>query len=155
MPAATPRSLLTSRSFAVEQLLCRRSRARADLVARAEQLGAFVSIGTSEKSPRLFLNFHTPIGRDMWPIAINPGLGKLVLFLRFLKSHPAFADEAVRAELVDRMEQATGVKIQGDNLGGFPFFPVQVVTEAGAIQQIIEVLEWAVAVASSPAPPTV
>jgi hypothetical protein len=124
------------------------------LVDRAEALGGFVSIGTSAKSPRLFLNFHTPVGRDIWPIAINPGPGKLVLFLRYLKHHPAFADETQRAELVARMEAATGRPATGDNLGGFPFFPIDVVTAPGVVDEVVGALEWALKLATTPGPAT-
>lgn len=120
-----------------------------DLVARAEALGSFVTIGTNKKSPRLFLNFHTPCGSDMWPIGINPGPGKLVLFLRNLKTHPAFADEAVRGELVAGMERATGLAILGDNLGGFPYFPVEVLIQDGVVDSILDVLRWTIAEASA------
>lgn len=121
------------------------------LVARAKAMDdfGFVSVGTGAASPRLFLNFKTKgTGRTYWPIAINPRPGKLVLFLRYLKHHPAFEDEAVRAEFADRMGKAVGQEVQGDNLGGFPWLPIGCLVEPGVVDEVGEVLEWVIATAN-------
>lgn len=131
------------------------------LVARAEALEAFVSIGRGERSPRLFLNFpHPTRSKPYWPLAVNPRPGKVVLFLRYLAYQPAFEDEQVRADYVDRMAQAIGKPLHGaDRLGGFPFFDVEELTDPARLDAVTGVLAWVVSqveaeAATTGGPPT-
>ena len=116
------------------------------LVTRAAALGSFVSIGRGERSPRLFLNFPHPVrSKPYWPLAVNPKPGKVVLFLRYLKYQPAFEDEQVRADYVDRMGQAIGKPLHGaDRLGGFPYFDVAEITDPAKLDAVVGVLKWVV-----------
>jgi hypothetical protein len=124
-----------------------------DLVGKAEALGAFVSVGAGERSPRLFLNFRTEGSeRTIWPIAINPRPGKVALFLRYLKYHPSFEDDDVRLELVERMSTAVDREIDRDRLGGFPGFHVSALTNDGAVDRVVDVLRWAKSVADAQGP---
>lgn len=125
-------------------------RAVDEFVQRAEQLGAFLSVGTDPKSPRLFLNFHTAgTGKQYWPIAINPRPGKVALFLQYLRHHPAFADEEVRLELVSRMSEAAGTQIDTGKLDGRPGFPVGRLAAPGIVDACIDVLAWVIATADA------
>lgn len=112
------------------------------LVGWAEASGAFVSIGTDPKSPRLFLNFHTAgSGRTYWPLAINPRPGKVALFLQYLKHHPAFVDDDRRLEFVEKMSAATGFAIDA-RLGGRPGFPVDRLLQPDVLEAVEDVLRW-------------
>jgi hypothetical protein len=116
----------------------------------SERHKGFVSIGTSAKSPRLFFNYRTGgDGRTYWPLAINPRPGKLVLFLRYLRHHPSFEDDDIRAEFVERMAAAVGHELSGDNLGGFPWAPVSLLATPGTTDRIVEVLDWVTATANA------
>ena len=123
-----------------------------DLVARAEKLGAWVSIGPGASKPRLFLRFRTASpGRAYRPIGVNPKLGRVVLPLRDLRHQPAFADESVRADYIDRVAKAIGSPVTGeDKVGGFPWFPVGRLTSPGVLDGLVEVLKWVVATADAP-----
>jgi hypothetical protein len=114
------------------------------LVAAAGELGAFVSIGTDARNPRLFLNFRTPgSGRLYWPLAINSRAGKVALQLRYLAKTPQFANEERRYEFVSRCSQAIGSTIDAPLLDGFPGFHVHALTTAGAVDRMVDVLTWA------------
>jgi hypothetical protein len=120
------------------------------LIDGALERGAFVSIGTSARSPRLFVNFRTATtGRVYWPLVIDPRPGKLSLFLRYLRHHPAFEEESVRAELVDRVAAAVRQPVRGDNLAGFPWVPVACMSEPQVVDDLLRVFDWVVGVADA------
>jgi hypothetical protein len=123
------------------------------LVQRAADLDAWLTFGTAAANPRAFLNLRAADSqRVYWPLVINPRPGKFVLFLRVLKHRPAFEDEAVRAEYLDRMAAALGRTVDGtENLAGHPWFPVSTLTAPGAIDAVIEVLQWVTATTDRPA----
>ncbi len=122
--------------------------AAAQLVTGAKKRGARVTIGTSVRSPKLFLNLDTKgTGRTYWPLVLDPRPGKLSLFLRYLRNHPAFEDDAVRAEFVERMSSAAGTTVLGDNLDGLPSLPVTCLTEDGVVQRVLSTLDWVIQVA--------
>jgi hypothetical protein len=120
------------------------------LVAWAKKAGGFVSIGTDESSPRLFLNFHTSgDGKLYWPLAVNPRSGKVALFLQYLKHHPSFEDDDVRLQFVQRMSGATGFAIDENRLGGRPGFPVEKLIDPGVLSRVEDVLRWVISTADS------
>lgn len=124
-----------------------------DLVKRADAFGAFPSIGTDARNPRLFINFKTKgTGRDYWPLGFNSRAGKVAIQLRWLANHPAFADEDRRAEIVTRIGNAIGLTIEAPRLDGFPGFPVEALTKPGAVERLTEVLRWMAEIADASVP---
>jgi hypothetical protein len=113
------------------------------LKERSEAAGAFSSFGTDQRNPRLFINLRgTPNGRTFWPLAVNPRHGTVALQLRWLAKHPAFAEEAVRREFVDRCRDAIGHEIDAPRLDGFPTFPVAALTSERTIDDLVGVMTW-------------
>ncbi len=97
------------------------AQAAAQLIDGTERLGGFISVCTDPRSPRLFLNFRTPVtGKVYWPLLINPRPGMVALQLRWLAHHPAFEDETVREESARRIEEAAEVSIDAPLLDGSP-----------------------------------
>jgi hypothetical protein len=61
--------------------------------------------------------------KKVYPLSISPwGKGMVALNLAYLKSHPAFADEAARRELYERVVAVVG-GLSTAKLTGFPGFP--------------------------------
>lgn len=115
----------------------------ARLVTSAEALGGWPTIGTDTRNPQLFLNFDTALPRrPIWPIAIGSRPGKVMVQLRWLKNHPAFADDETRVELLGRISEAVGHPVEG-RLDGFPGFHVNELDKPGVVDALIAVLAWA------------
>jgi hypothetical protein len=118
------------------------------LIGRASDLGGFVTTGTDARNPRLFLNFFTgATGKNLWPLVVNPRIGKVALQLRWMAYVPGFDDEDRRAEFVSRCATAIGQSIDAPRMDGFPGFQVQVLTNPGVVDSLGEVLKWFLATA--------
>jgi hypothetical protein len=120
------------------------------LVERAEGIGAFISLGTSEQNPALYINFHTNGGAPAyWPFLLKPRNGKLIVRIQKLRTHPAFKDEGVRDDLLARVAGAAGVSVEG-NTDGAPWVPLSVLAKPGVIDKLAEVLQWVTSTADAP-----
>jgi hypothetical protein len=86
------------------------------LIEKAEGMGAFVTLGTSEERPGLSLNFHTNGGPPVYsPFRLNSGpKDKLIIRMGRLRTHPAFEDEEVRDDVLDQVADAASTPIQGN-----------------------------------------
>jgi hypothetical protein len=110
------------------------------LIEKAEGLGSFVTLGTSEQRPGLTLNFHTNGGPPVyWPFRLGPGRDRLIVFIQKLRTLPAFEDEEVRDDLLARVADAAGTPIQG-NTEGRPWVPLSSVANPGVVDKLVDVL---------------
>jgi hypothetical protein len=58
-----------------------------------------------------------------------------------LRTHPAFEDEDVRDDLLARVEDAAGARIQG-NRDANPWVPLSSVEKPGVVDKLVGVLAW-------------
>lgn len=120
-----------------------------DLARRAENMGGFESLGTSEHNPALYLNFHTNGGAPVyWPFVAEPRADKLAVRIPRLRTHPAFADKTVRDDLLARVAAAARSPMQG-NAEGAPWVPLTVVANPGVVDELAAVLQWVTTTADS------
>jgi hypothetical protein len=124
-----------------------------DLVKRAERLGGFESLGTSADDPALYINFRTNGGPPVyWPFLLRPKPNKLVVRIQKLRTHPAFADEGVRDDLLARVATAVGLATVEGNTDGAPWIPLERLLRPDTVDQLAKVLEWVTATADAGSP---
>jgi hypothetical protein len=124
------------------------------LVARAEKLGGFESIGTSKLNPALYINFRTNGGSPVyWPFLVAPPRNKLIVRIQKLRAHHAFRDPSVRDELLARTAEAAGVPAVLGNVDGAPWVPLDRLLEPGVVDRLAAVLEWVTTTADASATP--
>ncbi|MFI5802217.1 DUF262 domain-containing protein [Streptomyces sp. NPDC051561] len=78
--------------------------------------------------------------RTLWPLAIYPVTGTVEVVFQHLKRRPPFDDEPLRRELMDRLNQISGIDLAEAKLDLRPSFPVEVFADHGA--EIAGVMEW-------------
>jgi hypothetical protein len=120
------------------------------LIEKAEGMGAYVTLGTSEQAPGLSLNFHTNGGPPVYsPFRLNSGpKNKLIIRMGRLRTHPAFQDEEVRDDVLDRVVDAASTPIQG-NRDANPWVPLSSVANPGVVDKLVGVLAWIKATADA------
>ena len=74
---------------------------------------------------------------------MNPRSGKLIVRVQKLRTHPVFGDETIRADLLDRVAKAAGLERIEGNVDGAPWVPVTVLSDAGVVTALGDVLAWA------------
>ena len=87
--------------------------------------GAFLSYGTGERDPLVYVNFRADEGPTFWPIAISPTQRKVILQLGLLASRPGYETESARQTLRDDISRAAGAELTG-KLTGRPKFSTSV-----------------------------
>lgn len=112
------------------------------LVDHLRALGGFESLGTSAANPVLYLNLYTNGGPPVyWPLLLRPRNNKLIVRVQKLRTHPAFAEDAARSELLAKVAAAAGAPMQG-NVEANPWVPLRVLAEPEAVAKLGEVLAW-------------
>ena len=84
----------------------------------------------------------TAHGRDQYVFSIWT-YGRLYVGMTYLKSHAPFSDEALRKELVSRLNQVPGVDIDEDNIEGMPTVRLENLAAQGGVDQLLSVFAWA------------
>ncbi len=138
--------------FVVEHLDVKTLESINVLLEHVVRLGGFPSMGTSERSPTLYVNF--PMGEGgapYWPLLLIPRQDKLVVRMRKMRTHPAFADEGDRDALLARVAGAVNSVAQG-NPAGAPWVPLSALNEAGVVDKLTEVLAWVIGLAQASHP---
>lgn len=111
----------------------------------AHDLGDWlVGLGADlQPTPSAFVpHFHID-GSDHRLIKVRVD-GGLVMLFGYLARKPPFADEALRRELLRRLNQLPGVSIPEERLSGKPWFPLSVLVNSDALARFKETVEWAV-----------
>ena len=117
------------------------------LVEKAQTLGGFESLGTSEANPALYLNFRTNGGTPLyWPFVLMPRQARPVVKIRGLRAHPALAGEDVLDQLLERVVTAAASPTHG-NADGAPWVPLATLANPGVVDKLAEVLHWVVSTA--------
>ncbi|WP_037911097.1 GmrSD restriction endonuclease domain-containing protein [Actinacidiphila yeochonensis] len=78
--------------------------------------------------------------RTTWPLGIYPVSGTVEVVFQYLKRRPPFDDEALRRELLDRLNAIDGIGLAEAKLDLRPSFPLEVFAEHG--EELRAVLEW-------------
>ncbi len=129
-------------------LLARQGQSVADgfteFASEMESMGFTISIGTQEANPQLFFNYQPDIGDQFWTISLRPKTAKMHLQLRSLERRAPFADEEVRAQLVDNVRLATGQPIPNPNLSGYPSTPTTFLTDPNQRTKMLQVMKWCI-----------
>jgi hypothetical protein len=105
--------------------------------ARSEKLNPLVQAGKA--GPTLWLGLYAG-GASYWPIRLRPD-GKLVISLQVLKAREPFSDDALRSELVDRLNKIPGVSVPPE-LRGKPSIPIELLQDDRMLTEVISVLTW-------------
>ena len=66
--------------------------------------------------------------------------GKVTVNFQFLKG--PFGKEEKREELLQRLNQISGVDIPADRINGQPSFPLSILKDEATLKQFLEVLDW-------------
>jgi hypothetical protein len=70
--------------------------------------------------------------------------GKVEIKFGWLQSRPPFNEESERKELLDRLNQISGVSIPADAISRHPSIPISVFTNEKSLKQFFETLEWVI-----------
>ena len=89
--------------------------------------GFRVAISDSRNS--MSMSIIKPSGRPVWPFFIRRSSAKLETSLGYLKNDPAFASDAAREQLLDRLRSLPGVNITTIKLNGWPAIPLELVAQ--------------------------
>lgn len=102
------------------------------------------------KLPRIEWNAHRQYGLFWpcmdhkgvfyWPIGVRTD-GKIEVIFQWLKDRQPFVNEAKREELLERLNEISGVDIPL-RLHGRPSFPLSELEDDAAFKQLLEVLDW-------------
>lgn len=78
-----------------------------------------------------------------WPISINTK-GQMTITFQYLKDKIPFNNEALRLELLNRINKIQEVNITADRIGGRPNFPLIQLKDEKSMEIFINTLEWVV-----------
>ncbi|MEV4056768.1 DUF262 domain-containing protein [Amycolatopsis sp. NPDC049688] len=78
---------------------------------------------------------------NIWPAALYPS-GKFEVVFQHLGIRPPFDSYSRREELRQRLNKIDGVELPESKLGQRPGFPLELLTDRGRQQTLIEVLDW-------------
>ncbi len=70
--------------------------------------------------------------------------GRVEVQFQWLKEQPPFANEALRLELLRRLNQIPGVEIPADAIGRRPTFPVAALKSDAALQSFLATFDWVI-----------
>jgi hypothetical protein len=112
-----------------------------------EELGGVADVTSTQAS--LYAAFETPKGH-LYPISLSKyGKGTLQLCLGYLASRPAFATEASRRVIYDRVSEFAG-PLSTRNLSGFPNFPIKKLNEPAVRAELAAIVSEIVRAARRP-----
>jgi hypothetical protein len=114
------------------------------LCAIAEAAGGDVFIPSTRGS--IIAQWPTEDGKLVYPIGVYPS-GIVVLRLGYLKYRPAFAEEAARRELYDRLTAIVG-PLHTQSLSGEPGFPAKLLNDDGVADRFASFLRDVVKIGS-------
>ncbi len=105
-------------------------------------LGGRVHYGRSgETSCFLMANEPNSPGGGLWPATIYPS-GKFEVVFQYLRSRPPFDDPQLRQELRERLNALSGVDLPESKIELRPGFPLTLLADGEARDQLIAVLAW-------------
>lgn len=70
--------------------------------------------------------------------------GKVVVEFAMMATRRPFADEALRMELRERLNEVPGVTIEPDRIAKYPSIPITTLTDPDTLDQFLAVLDWVV-----------
>jgi hypothetical protein len=89
--------------------------------------------------PSLFPILDLPDGRRIYPVAFwASGLVEV----QFQRLQPPLDTHAARSEFADRLDRIPGVRIPRERLAGRPSFPLELVLEDAAAENLRQALQW-------------
>lgn len=113
-----------------------------ELVNAWERLGGHLSYGSGEDLACILQATTGPARpKHIWPIALYAS-GATEVGFQYLVSRPPFDEPELREELRERLSRAKGVDLPGDKLNKRPSFPLDVLADRAAREQVLEALEW-------------
>ena len=83
-------------------------------------------------------------GETQWLIAMWT-YGRIEIQFQTMKTKAPFADELLRRELLRQLNEIPGVILPEDSISRRPNIPLSVFADQSALQQLLGVLEWALA----------
>ncbi|MGA0601519.1 hypothetical protein ACO2Q3_12520 [Caulobacter sp. KR2-114] len=86
--------------------------------------------GITDSQDAMFARLVKPGGKPIWPFFIRRSSGKVETSLQYLKENPAFASDAQRLELLERIRALPGVSISTTKATGWPAIPLADLSQA-------------------------
>ena len=68
--------------------------------------------------------------------------GKVEIYFQYYREKPPFSDEALRRELLDRLNAIPGVSLRADSLSGRPSISLSTLVDAAALRGFFSALGW-------------
>ncbi|WP_328335511.1 MULTISPECIES: GmrSD restriction endonuclease domain-containing protein [unclassified Streptomyces] len=118
-----------------------------ELFAHWEKLGGWIGYGAGDvmTSAFLMLGQAGAPGRGIWPLTLYPGGGRggtaEVVFV-YLSNREPFTDRALRAELLNRLNELEGVSIPEGKLELRPSFRLSALEDDGNRERLFATLAW-------------
>ncbi len=118
-----------------------------ELLAQWEKLGGWIGYGAGEVTTSAFLMLGQAgaPGRGIWPLTLYPGGGRggtaEVVFV-YLANREPFTDRALRAELLNRLNELEGVSIPEGKLELRPSFRLSALEDDGNRERLFATLAW-------------
>ena len=81
-------------------------------------------LGMTSSQDSMFARLTRPDGKPAWPFFVRLSNGKLETSLQYLKECPAFADDASRLDILDRLKALPGLQITTTKATGWPAIPL-------------------------------
>jgi hypothetical protein len=82
-------------------------------------------------------------GHTYWPVGIRTD-GRVEVIFQYLRVRPPFADEALRRELLRRVQGVPGVVLSAESITGRPSFALSALYSPSAMEAFLGVLDWVV-----------
>lgn len=118
-----------------------------ELLVGWNRLGGWLSFGTADETT-CFPILDLP-GRQIWPIAIYPRSGTVEVVFQHMARRPPFDEQALRLELLHRLNKIDGISLPETKVSMRPSFPITVLGTETSVQAMTDVLEWFVATCSA------
>ncbi|WP_326618000.1 DUF262 domain-containing protein [Streptomyces decoyicus] len=118
-----------------------------ELIAGWERLGGWTGHGAGQAMTSAFLMLGSAggPGRGIWPMVLYPGSGRggtaEIVFQHLAKREP-FTERALRAELMDRINELEGISLPQGKLELRPGFRLSVLEDEQNRELLVQTLGW-------------